>query len=57
MLHFRPALLAGAALLFGLAAPASAASIKITPLGSHDGEFCAFDRAMIFEDPDGTRIL
>ncbi|HEX5453028.1 MAG TPA: MBL fold metallo-hydrolase [Stellaceae bacterium] len=31
--------------------------MKITPLGSHDGEFCALDRAMIFEDPDGTRIL
>jgi L-ascorbate metabolism protein UlaG (beta-lactamase superfamily) len=44
--------------LLGLAAqPAAAANVKITPLGSHDGEFCAFDRAMIFEDPDGTRIL
>ena len=31
--------------------------VKITPLGSHDGEFCSRDRAMIFEDPDGTRIL
>lgn len=37
--------------------PGSAATVKITPLGSHDGEFCPFDRAMIFEDPDGTRIL
>ncbi|HZR89668.1 MAG TPA: MBL fold metallo-hydrolase [Bradyrhizobium sp.] len=37
--------------------PALAANVKITPLGSHDGEFCALDRAMIFEDPDGTRIL
>lgn len=51
------ALLAACA-FFGLAAqPASAANVKITPLGSHDGEFCARDRAMIFEDPDGTRIL
>ncbi len=33
------------------------AVVKITPLGSHDGEFCPFDRAMVFEDPDGTRIL
>lgn len=33
------------------------ANVKITPLGSHDGEFCKFDRAMILEDPDGTRIL
>ena len=31
--------------------------VKITGLGSHDGELCAFDRAIIFEDPDGTRIL
>ena len=31
--------------------------VKITPLGSHDGELCALDRAMVFEDPDGTRIL
>ncbi|MGA7810427.1 MBL fold metallo-hydrolase [Bradyrhizobium sp.] len=37
--------------------PALSASVKITPLGSHDGEFCAYDRALIFEDPDGTRIL
>lgn len=36
---------------------AAAANVKITPLGSHDGEFCRFDRAMILEDPDGTRIL
>lgn len=31
--------------------------VTVTPLGSHDGEFCALDRALIFEDPDGTRIL
>jgi L-ascorbate metabolism protein UlaG (beta-lactamase superfamily) len=44
--------------LMGVAVqPAVAANVKITPLGSHDGEFCALDRAMIFEDPDGTRIL
>ena len=44
--------------LTGLAvAPASAAGVKVTPLGSHAGEFCRFDRAMVFEDPDGTRIL
>ena len=40
------------------AAPsAEAANVNITPLGSHDGEFCRLDRALIFEDPDGTRIL
>src|ERR1700704_3890336 len=32
-------------------------NVKITPLGSHDGEFCPLDRAFVFEDPDGTRIL
>lgn len=36
---------------------AMAGTVKITPLGSHDGEFCSRDRAMVFEDPDGTRIL
>ena len=35
----------------------SAGIVKITPLGSHDGEFCPLDRALVFEDPDGTRIL
>ena len=40
------------AVLSGL--PALAQNVKITPLGSHDGELCPFDRALIFEDPDGT---
>lgn len=41
-----------------LAAEVSAASVvKITPLGGQDGEFCRMDRALIFEDPNGTRIL
>lgn len=31
--------------------------VKVTPLGSHAGEFCSRDRALIFEDPNGTRIL
>lgn len=35
----------------------SAGLVKVTPLGSQAGEFCRFDRAMIFEDPNGTRIL
>jgi L-ascorbate metabolism protein UlaG (beta-lactamase superfamily) len=37
--------------------PAWSANVKVTPLGSHEGEFCRTDRALIFEDPDGTRIL
>ncbi len=45
-------------LIVGLtASAASAATVKVTPLGSHDGEFCRLDRAMVFEDPDGTRLL
>jgi L-ascorbate metabolism protein UlaG (beta-lactamase superfamily) len=43
----------GAALAF----PALAQSVKVTPLGGIDGEFCPQDRALIFEDPNGTRIL
>lgn len=39
------------------ATPAAAQNVKVTPLGSHAGEFCRFDRALIFEDPDGTRLL
>jgi L-ascorbate metabolism protein UlaG (beta-lactamase superfamily) len=46
-----------AATVLATALPAAAQNVKITPLGSHDGEFCPLDRAMIFEDPDGTRIL
>jgi L-ascorbate metabolism protein UlaG (beta-lactamase superfamily) len=52
----RAAALAGGLVLVA-AQPAFAANVKVTPLGSHDGEFCRFDRAMIFEDPDGTRLL
>jgi L-ascorbate metabolism protein UlaG (beta-lactamase superfamily) len=40
-----------------LAQPAFASNVKITPLGGHEGELCPLDRAMIFEDPNGTRIL
>ena len=38
-------------------APMGTGTVKITPLGSHDGEFCVRDRALVLEDPDGTRIL
>ncbi|WP_027550176.1 MBL fold metallo-hydrolase [Bradyrhizobium sp. Cp5.3] len=55
----RTALLLAAivALIGSTAHSALSAGVKVTPLGSHDGEFCALDRALIFEDPDGTRIL
>lgn len=45
------------AFLLAFAASAQADVVKITPLGSHAGEFCPLDRALLFEDPDGTRIL
>jgi len=49
---------AGAAFAIALAvAPALAQNVKITPLGSHDGELCANDRATLFEDPTGVRML
>ncbi len=37
--------------------PALAQNVKVTPLGGVDGEFCPQDRALVFEDPNGTRIL
>jgi len=51
--HFRLVLLA---LAVG-ATTAAAQNVKITPLGSHAGELCSRDRATIFEDPTGVRIL
>jgi L-ascorbate metabolism protein UlaG (beta-lactamase superfamily) len=36
---------------------ACAQTVKITPLGSHAGEYCATDRAMLLEDPTGVRLL
>ena len=47
-----------AALVLTLAAfPAFAQNVKITPVGSHPGELCANDRAIVFEDPTGVRFL
>jgi len=40
-----------------LTVPAVAQTVKVTPLGGIDGEFCPQDRALVFEDPNGTRIL
>ena len=39
------------------AQPVLAANVKVTPLGGQTGEFCPQDRALILEDPNGTRIL
>jgi L-ascorbate metabolism protein UlaG (beta-lactamase superfamily) len=38
-------------------APAMGGVVKVTSLGGFDGEFCAQDRALVFEDPNGTRVL
>lgn len=50
-------LLISVALLASFSATAKANDVKITPLGSHDGEFCSRDRAFVLEDPNGLRIL
>ncbi len=34
-----------------------AQNVKITPLGAQAGEFCSPDRALLFEDPTGVRVL
>src|SRR3546814_18370634 len=49
----------GAAVAIAAVQPAQAENenVKITPLGTHDGEFCSFDRALLLEDPDGTTVL
>src|SRR5689334_10805291 len=31
--------------------------VKVTALGAQTGEFCSADRAMLFEDPTGVKIL
>ena len=47
-------------LLLALAASVSVAqaqNVTITPIGQRTGEFCTLDRALLFEDPTGVRIL
>jgi L-ascorbate metabolism protein UlaG (beta-lactamase superfamily) len=58
------AALAAACVLIGASSLTSASAqqgeaglVKVTPLGSHAGEFCRNDRALLFEDPTGVRIL
>lgn len=58
MAEGRPAFLALLATSLTLwVSSASAQAVKITPLGSHAGELCTNDRALLFEDPTGVRIL
>jgi L-ascorbate metabolism protein UlaG (beta-lactamase superfamily) len=49
--------LAAAGMAALMSQPALAANVKVTSLGGQEGELCPQDRAMIFEDPNGTRIL
>ncbi|MGF1535074.1 MAG: MBL fold metallo-hydrolase [Elainellaceae cyanobacterium] len=46
-----------AAFLGSPSTSAATGEVQITPLGSHEGEFCARDRALVLEDPSGLRIL
>ena len=61
VVHMQPKTVVWSVVLGCLAAmngqAASAADVKVTPLGGQEGEFCPQDRALIFEDPNGTRIL
>ena len=56
-LSFMFAAISAAALMAVTVTTAGAKTVNITGIGSHDGEFCRRDRAMLFEDPDGTRLL
>ena len=50
----------GSALAFALTIGCSVAvaqNVKIIPVGTHPGELCHRDRATIFEDPTGVRLL
>lgn len=55
--YWLAALVASVILLSSCLTVAAPDTVKITPLGSHDGEFCASDRALVLEDPKGLRIL
>jgi L-ascorbate metabolism protein UlaG (beta-lactamase superfamily) len=49
------ALLTGFFLFASIAS--NAQNVTVTALGAHTGEFCSPDRALLFEDPTGVRIL
>src|SRR5207249_9556769 len=44
-------------LILSTVSVAQAQNVKITPVGARTGDFCGTDRAMVFEDPTGVRIL
>lgn len=57
MIRLRPVLITSLFLAGVNPIEALAATVKFTALGSHGGEMCRFDRAVLMEDPNGTTIL
>jgi L-ascorbate metabolism protein UlaG (beta-lactamase superfamily) len=55
--HAKRICASAAFMALALSVNAWAQNVKITPLGTHPGELCGRDRATIFEDPTGVRIL
>jgi glyoxylase-like metal-dependent hydrolase (beta-lactamase superfamily II) len=45
------------AALVAVCTAAEAQHVKVTPIGQRTGDFCAQDRAILFEDPTGVRLL
>lgn len=58
-MHSKMTSIVATAVMLPLLATAAVAAdaVQVTPLGGQDGEFCLLDRALVFEDPNGTRIL
>src|SRR5712664_5032919 len=57
MRHVKPIAQSLLFLLVSSSALAGSRAVAITPLGARTGEFCQVDRALLFEDPTGVRIL
>jgi len=45
------------AIIFFVGSAVNAQNVTMTPLGAQAGEFCVGDRALLFEDPTGVRVL
>src|SRR5262245_59712747 len=55
--NFFVGLLACLCVSLGLSTARAQSNVTITPLGAAPGEFCGPDRALLFEDPTGVRVL
>ena len=53
----KPKFLLVSCLVAGVSLAGWAQNVTITPLGAQAGEFCVGDRALLFQDPTGVRIL